>query len=216
MPELDQQNLKEGYLETLRLAVQNGWGGLFRVVIFIVICSAIAFTGWGLYTGSAKSVIQIFNHQASLARVNEDSMDDVARTLVKRVQADAVVFARMDWGTSGDRTILRIYLKDGSRYKALDGERDPIFSSNKAALDLIFRLGAGEIPCSKLGGASNMLQIFYLDQGFTYRCAVSIPPESSQFSGYIAVAWKDKATADGIENLEEWLRVSAERATKRP
>ena len=216
MPELDQQNLKEGYLETLRLAVQNGWGGLFRTIIFIVICSAIVFLGWGIYTGSIKSVVQTFNHEASKPRVNEDTLEDVARTLLKRTQADAVVFARMEWGTSGMRRILRIYLKDGSRYKGLDDESDPIFSSNESAVSFIFAMARGATPCSKLAGVSNMLQIFYLDQGFTYRCGVSIPPEPSQFSGYIAVAWKDKATADSIENLEEWLRTAAEKATKRP
>jgi hypothetical protein len=214
MPELDQTNIKDGALQVVTLASAS-WGNLGRVIIFIIVSAVIACIGWMVYTGNFKVITETINHEASKPKINDDALDEVARTLFKRAKADAVVFAYMAWGTSGNRVIKRIYLKDG-RYKELDDLQEPIFSSNKAAVNLILSLAQGDVPCSALAGASNMLQLFYLDEGMTYRCAVSIPPEPSQFTGYIAVAWKDKASAESVQDLDGLLKTMAEKATKRP
>jgi hypothetical protein len=67
-----------------------------------------------------------------------------------------------------------------------------LFTANQANNNDVVKLMSSEIPCGDYLRAQSEIGLWYLNQGVTYTCRISVPPEINQFIGQITVGWKDK------------------------
>jgi len=212
--EIDQNNLKEGWLETLKIAV-SGWGNLFRAMIFIVIISTILGAGYLLYKYDFDKVFEQIDYQSNRTKINEDKFDEVARFLIKRLEVKYVLFAKME-PEVGKRTVLRVYLEDGSRESVLENTVTNLNTTGKDTREFLSALAGGEVPCGLIKQPSNIVQLYFMDKGVTTICGVSIPPENAEFVGYITVGFADdKFAFDNKLKVENLLRLASEMMSKR-
>lgn len=221
MPEIDQSNIKDGWIQTITLGASS-WGNYFRVSGMIILALVVGMSGWLAYSGDLAFMIRSAKYRSDVPSLREDAYDTVARSLQKELSPDIIVFAKMEWSESGERVVQRVYMRDGSRNAMLEGFRGKIFEAgNEQQEKFMSALSAGRVPCDEINkkddrGYKNALQSFYQRIGIKYRCGVSIPPDPSVFSGYISVGWVDKDYAQSIEGLSGVLVMASEQLTKRP
>jgi hypothetical protein len=89
------------------------------------------------------------------------------------------------------RVIVRAENREGKRAKALEGTNVGLFTSSHANNADVVDLMAGQTPCGFYSTPQSELGIWYLEQGATFGCRSSVPPDYTSFIGQITVMYKD-------------------------
>jgi hypothetical protein len=184
MAQVEQANAKETLLGVLSYIDSP-----FKLGV-VVLLAFLGFAGYFVYQNQ-EVMIGAYIKNKERPTMNADRYEPAARLILKSTQAEMVVIFHVDT-ILGKRTVERIYLADGSRYKEFDGYDVGLFTKNVANNSDVIRLMANEIPCSEYPKAQSEIGLWYKSIGINYTCRISIPPDHNQFIGQITVGWKEK------------------------
>ena len=182
MAEVDQTNAKDTLLGVLGYIDSP-----FK--LFVVLLLALSgFVGYFIYANQAV-LIGAYQKNQELPKMNLSRADDVSAIIIKETGADLVAIFNVN-PVLGKRVLERAYTRDG-RYKALDGIDTGLFTSNQNNNYDLIRLMGAEVPCNHYSSAQSEIGLWYLSQGVTFMCRVSVPPEINAFIGQVSVGWKE-------------------------
>ena len=173
---------------------------LFAVILMAV----LAFGGWVFYENQ-ELIVGTYKESQKLPSIAEDRVDDVAVHLFKTTDATVVTIFKVN-PLFGTRIQYRAYTKTG-RDKTNDGLDVGLFTANQANNQDVVSLMAGNIPCGEYKTAQSEIGLWYLEQGMTFGCRISVPPDPNRFIGQITVGW-DKPPAD-LEQTKAMLNIGA-------
>jgi len=135
--------------------------------------------------------LSVYMKSQELPKLNEAQFDDAAQLLFRQTGAEIVTIFTVN-PILNKRHLLRAYQKDGVREKRLEGIDVGLFTTNAANNADVVKLMAGEVPCGEYRRPQSEAGLWYIQQGVTYTCRVSAPPDVHQFIGQITVGWKEK------------------------
>ena len=170
----------------------------------IIVMASLAFGGWVFYD-NRELIVGTYKESQKLPGIAEDRVDDVAVHLFKTTNATVITIFKVN-PLFGTRVQYRAYTKTG-RDKTNDGLDVGLFPANQANNQVVVSLMAGNIPCGEYKTAQSEIGLWYLEQGMTFGCRISVPPDPSRFIGQITVGW-DKPPAD-LEQTKAMLNIGA-------
>ena len=170
----------------------------------IIVMASLAFGGWVFYD-NRELIVGTYKESQKLPGIAEDRVDDVAVHLFKTTNATVITIFKVN-PLFGTRVQYRAYTKTG-RDKTNDGLDVGLFTANQANNQDVVSLMAGNIPCGEYKTAQSEIGLWYLEQGMTFGCRISVPPDPSRFIGQITVGW-DKPPAD-LEQTKAMLNIGA-------
>ena len=170
----------------------------------IIVMASLAFGGWVFYD-NRELIVGTYKESQKLPGIAEDRVDDVAVHLFKTTNATVITIFKVN-PLFGTRVQYRAYTKTG-RDKTNDGLDVGLFTSNQANNQDVVSLMAGNIPCGEYKTAQSEIGLWYLEQGMTFGCRISVPPDPNRFIGQITVGW-DKPPAD-LEQTKAMLNIGA-------
>jgi hypothetical protein len=182
MAEIDQGQLK-GAFDSLLSYIDKPWK-----VIAIAFLGVLAFGGYFVYSNQAF-LLAAYEKKKTLPRIDESKIDNAASFLIKQTGADMVAIFEVDV-ILNTRHLLRAYSKEG-RYKQHDGEDVGMLSQNQDNNNDLMSLYAGNIPCGAYNRAQSIVGLWYLQQGVTFTCRISVPETPGIFSGQITIGFKN-------------------------
>ena len=170
----------------------------------IIVMASLAFGGWVFYD-NRELIVGTYKESQKLPGIAEDRVDDVAVHLFKTTNATVITIFKVN-PLFGTRVQYRAYTKTG-RDKTNDGLDVGLFTANQANNQDVVSLMAGNIPCGEYKTAQSEIGLWYLEQGMTFGCRFSVPPDPNRFIGQITVGW-DKPPAD-LEQTKAMLNIGA-------
>ena len=170
----------------------------------IIVMASLAFGGWVFYD-NRELIVGTYKESQKLPGIAEDRVDDVAVHLFKTTNATVITIFKVN-PLFGTRVQYRAYTKTG-RDKTNDGLDVGLFTANQANNQDVVSLMAGNIPCGEYKTAQSEIGLWYLEQGMTFGCRISVPQDPSRFIGQITVGW-DKPPAD-LEQTKAMLNIGA-------
>lgn len=205
MAEVDQSQLK-GAFDSLLQYIDKPWK-----VAAIAFLGVLSFCGYFIYSNQAL-LIGAYQKNQTLPKMDYSRMDDAAQLLFKATGADLVAILDVD-PIVGYRKVVRVYNKDMSRAKDMDGMKIPLFNGNKENNQDVIHLMAGEVPCSAYNYPQSELGFFYVGRlGPTaYMCRISVPPTPNEFIGQVTIGWKTQPKEDPVN----YLTIAADMLTEK-
>ena len=170
----------------------------------VILMGSLAFGAWAFYE-NRELIVGAYKESQKLPGIAEDRVDDVAVHLFKTTNATVITIFKVN-PLFGTRVQYRAYTKTG-RDKTNDGLDVGLFTANQANNQDVVSLMAGNIPCGEYKTAQSEIGLWYLEQGMTFGCRISVPPDPSRFIGQITVGW-DKPPAD-LEQTKAMLNIGA-------
>lgn len=192
---LDQDKVQSGVMDVLKYIDSP-----FKLAV-VVLLAVLAFGGFFVYENQAV-LIGAYQKNRDLPKMDESRFDDAALLLFKSTGADLVAIMHVD-PILGKRVVARIYNKDGSRDKMMDGLKIPLFSRSAKNNADVIKLMAGEVPCSPYDYPQSELGFFYVGKlgPGAYMCRISVPPDPNEFIGQVTVGWKTQPKEDPVNYL---------------
>lgn len=175
----------------------------FKLVVLVVMF-VLSVGGWFFYT-EKDHFMATYRAQQALPRMN-GRYEDASAFIFRRAHADLVAIFEVNT-LLNTRRVVWIQTREGGRVRSFDRYDVGLFSNNLANNRDVVGLMSGEAPCSEYRSAQSFLGFFYLDQGITYMCRVSVPPNNT-FIGQITVGWKERPSDDEVSRTV--LRVASE------
>lgn len=203
MAEIDQNTAKDTLMGVLTYVDSP-----FKLLVVLALAVA-GFVGYFIYSNQAI-LIGAYQKSQELPSMNSSKYEDAARLLFQQTGANVVSIMKVD-PILGKRYVERLYLKDGSRFKDMDGHIIPLFNTNLANNQDVIDLMAGKVPCGDYEVPQTELGVVYMSNGVRYMCRVSVPPTPNEFIGQISVGWESKPKTD----LTNYLLIAAEMLVKR-
>ena len=179
-------------------------------LIAILVMGVVTFAGYFLWQNQSF-LIDAYKEQQRMPSINEDRVDDAASVLFKQTDAKFVAVFKVN-PIFGTRVLYRLYTKDG-RSKEMEGLDVGLFTTNVSNNNDVVKLMAGETPCSPYLRAQSELGIWYIAQGVSFTCRISIPPDRSRFIGQITAGWVEQP--QNMENAHTMLEIAANMLVKR-
>lgn len=170
----------------------------------IILMAVIGFVGYFIWQNQ-EFMLSAYKEQKKLPAIAEDRVEDAAAHLFKNTGAVVVAIFKVN-PIFGTRVLYRAYTRDG-RDKTNEGLDVGLFTSNAANNRDVVGLMAGEIPCDHYRTAQSEIGLWYIEQGMTYGCRVSVPPEQGKFVGQITVGWKEEPP--DVDQYRVLLRIAA-------
>ena len=176
----------------------------------IIVMGLVAFAGYFIWQNQTV-LIGAYQESKRMPSIYEDRVDDAASVLFKQTDARFVAIFKVN-PILGTRTLYRLYTKDG-RSKEMEGLDVGLFTANTANNNDVVKLMAGETPCSSYLRPQSELGIWYISQGVSFTCRISIPPDHSRFIGQITVGWAEQP--ENMEHVISMLEIAATMLVKR-
>ena len=186
------------------MSILNYVDSPFKLIV-VILLGILAFSGYFIHK-NFDLFFNVWQKQQELPTMNADRFDQVAATTMADLQADVLVIFRVD-PILNTRVSERAYLREGGRAPEVEGLDVGLFtnnpSNNKDVIDLI----ASGVPCSQYTRPQSEIGLWYIRQGVTFTCRVSVPPEINQFIGQITVGWKVAPT--DLNYVRDIMQVAA-------
>jgi hypothetical protein len=176
----------------------------------ILVMGVVAFAGY-FFWENQSFLIDAYKENQRMPTINEERADDAASVLFKQTDAKFVAIFKVN-PMLGTRVLYRLYTKDG-RSKEMDGLDVGLFSASASNNSDVVKLMAGEIPCGPYLRAQSEIGLWYMAQGVTYTCRISVPPDRTRFIGQITAGWS--AQPDNHEHIVSMMTIAATMLTKR-
>jgi len=204
MADLDQSQIK-GAFDSLLTYIDKPWK-----VAAIAFLGILAFGGYMIHQHSAF-LLAAYDKNKGIPKINQSKLDETASFLIKQTKADMVAIYEVDVMLN-TRHLLRAYTKDG-RDKSNDGLDVGMLSQNQENNSDLLSLYAGSIPCGSYTRAQSVIGLWYLQQGITFTCRISVPEIPGIFSGQITLGWK--TPPENITKIQDMLLIAANGLVKK-
>ena len=179
-------------------------------LIAVLIMGVVTFAGY-FFWQNQSFLIDAYKENQRMPTINEERTDDAASVLFKQTEAKFVAIFKVN-PMMGTRILHRLYTKDG-RSKEMDGLDVGLFSTNASNNSDVVKLMAGEITCGPYLRAQSEIGLWYMAQGVTYTCRISVPPDRTRFIGQITAGWSEQP--DNHEHIVSMMTIAATMLTKR-
>ena len=176
----------------------------------VVVMGALAFFGY-LFWQNQEFLISAYQEQKRMPTIHEERVDDAAAVLFKQTDATFVAIFKVN-PLLGTRVLHRLYTKDG-RSKDMEGIDVGLFTTNISNNNDVVRLMSGEIPCGPYLRPQSEIGIWYVAQGASYTCRISVPPDRTRFIGQITAGWKEQP--ENLEHTVSMMTIASTMLTKR-
>lgn len=155
----------------------------------VVLLGVLGYVGYFVFDNK-NFLFNVYEKSTALPKLNAKKFDDVIELLMK--DQNVVVVAIMSVDTIfNKRTIVRVENREGRRAKNLEGTNIGLFTSNHANNADVVDLMAGQVPCGFYSTPQSEAGIYYIEQGATFGCRTSVPPDYTSFIGQITVMYKE-------------------------
>ena len=155
----------------------------------VVLLGVLGYVGYFVYDNK-NFLFNVYEKSTALPKLNAKKFDDVIELLMK--DQNVVVVSIMSVDTIfNKRVIVRVENREGRRAKNLEGANIGLFTSNHANNADVVDLMAGQTPCGFYSTPQSEAGIYYIDQGATFGCRTSVPPDYTSFIGQITVMYKE-------------------------
>ena len=171
----------------------------------VVLLGILGYVGYFVYDNKTF-LLGVYEKSTALPKLNSAKFDDAVTLLMKDPNVSAIAIMSVDT-IFNKRVIVRAENKEGKRAKGLEGTNVGLFTSNHANNADVVDLMAGQTPCGFYSTPQSELGIWYLEQGATFGCRSSVPPDYTSFIGQITVMYKD-APID-LERSKAMLTIAA-------
>jgi hypothetical protein len=205
MAEIEQGNAKDTLLGVLSYIDSP-----FKLGV-VVLLAVLAFSGYFIYSNQAF-LISAYDKNKALPKIDISRSDDVAKLLLKEVNADIVAIFEVDI-MLGTRVLVRAYTKEG-RDKSHDGLDVGMLSSNADNNADLLSLYGGSIPCGSYTRAQSIIGLWYIQQGATFLCRSSMPTTPGLFAGQLTVGWK--TPPENIHKVQDMMGIASNMMIRKP
>jgi hypothetical protein len=155
----------------------------------VLLLGVLGYVGYFVYDNKTF-LLGVYDKSNAMPKLNSSRFDDAITLLMKDPNVVAVAIMSVDT-IFNKRVMVRAESRDGKRAKHLEGQDVGLFTSNHANNADVVDLMAGQTPCGFYSTPQSEAGIWYIDQGGTFGCRVSIPPDYTSFIGQITVMYKD-------------------------
>lgn len=155
----------------------------------VVLLGVLGYVGYFVYDNK-NFLFNVYEKSTALPKLNAKKFDDVIELLMKDQNVVVVNIMSVDT-IFNKRTIVRVENREGRRAKNLEGANIGLFTSNHANNADVVDLMAGQTPCGFYSTPQSEAGIYYIDQGATFGCRTSVPPDYTSFIGQITVMYKE-------------------------
>jgi hypothetical protein len=161
----------------------------FKLLV-VVLLGMLGSIGYFAYQNQGL-FLSVYIKSQELPKLNDTQFDDAAQLIFRQTGAEIVTIFSVN-PMLNRRILLRAYQKDGSREKRLEGLDVGLFTTNQSNNNDVVKLMSSEVPCGDYTRPQSEAGLWYIQQGVTYTCRVSVPPDIHQFIGQITAGWKEK------------------------
>jgi hypothetical protein len=155
----------------------------------VVLLGILGYVGYFVYDNK-NFLFNVYEKSTALPKLNAKKFDDVIELLMKDQNVVVVNIMSVDT-IFNKRVIVRVENREGRRAKNLEGANIGLFTSNHANNADVVDLMAGQTPCGFYSTPQSEAGIYYIEQGATFGCRTSVPPDYTSFIGQITVMYKD-------------------------
>ena len=187
------------------MGVLNYVNSPFKLFV-VVLLGVLGYVGY-FVIDNKSFLLGDYEKSNALPKLNSAKFDDAIALLTKDQSVTSVAILSVDT-IFNKRIVVRAENKEGKRAKHLEGTNVGLFTSNHANNSDVVDLMAGQIPCSFYSVPQSEIGLWYIEQGGTFGCRISIPPDINSFIGQITVMYKDKPTE--LERSKAMLTIAAQ------
>jgi hypothetical protein len=160
----------------------------FKLIV-VILLGILGYVGYFAYDNK-NFLLNVYEKSNALPKIQAARFDHVVELLMKDPNVLVVSIMSVD-PIFNKRVILRVENRDGKRAKHLEGINVGLFTSSSANNSDVVELMAGNVPCGFYSTPQSEAGIYYLEQGATFGCRTSVPPDYTSFIGQITVMYKD-------------------------
>jgi hypothetical protein len=204
MADVDQSQLK-GAFDSLLSYIDKPWK-----VFAIAFLGVLAFTGYFIYSNQAL-LIGAYDRSKALPKIDISQADQTAQFLLKESKADVVAIFDVDL-ILNKRVLVRMYTKNG-RDKTYDGTDVGMLSTNSDNNADLSSLYVGNIPCGSYSRPQSIIGFWYIQQGVTFTCRISVPAQPGEFAGQLTLGWQTPPS--DIMKVQDIMTVAADMLLKK-
>jgi hypothetical protein len=155
----------------------------------VLLLGVLGYVGYFVYDNK-NFLFNVYEKSNALPKIQAARFDHVVELLMKDPNVVVVSIMAVD-PIFNKRVMLRIENRDGKRAKQLEGINVGLFTSSSSNNSDVVELMAGNVPCGFYSVPQSEAGIYYLEQGATFGCRTSVPPDYTSFIGQITVMYKD-------------------------
>jgi hypothetical protein len=170
------------------MGVLNYVNSPFKLFV-VVLLGVLGYVGYFVYDNK-NFLFNVYEKSNALPKIQAARFDHVVELLMKDPNVLVVSIMAVD-PIFNKRVVLRVENRDGKRAKHLENVNIGLFTTNSANNSDVVELMAGNVPCGFYSVPQSEAGIYYLEQGATFGCRTSVPPDYTSFIGQITVMYKD-------------------------
>jgi hypothetical protein len=155
----------------------------------VLLLGVLGYAGYFVYDNK-NFLLNVYEKSSAQPKIQSARFDQVIELLMKDPNVLVVSLMSVD-PIFNKRVILRVENRDGKRAKQLEGTNIGLFTTSSSNNADVVELMAGNIPCGFYNTPRSEAGIYYLEQGATFGCRTSVPPDYTSFIGQITVMYKD-------------------------
>jgi hypothetical protein len=158
--------------------------------LFVVLLLGVfGYVGYFVYDNK-NFLFNVYEKSNALPKIQAARFDHAIELLMKDPNVVVVALMSVD-PIFNKRVMLRVESRDGKRAKHLEGVNVGLFTSSSSNNSDVVELMAGNVPCGFYSVPQSEAGVYYLEQGATFGCRTSVPPDYTSFIGQITVMYKD-------------------------
>jgi hypothetical protein len=155
----------------------------------VLLLGVLGYVGYFAYDNK-NFLLNVYEKSSAQPKIQAARFDHAIELLMKDPNVVVVALMAVD-PIFNKRVMLRVESRDGKRAKHLEGVNVGLFTSSSANNSDVVELMAGNVPCGFYSTPQSEAGIYYLEQGATFGCRTSVPPDYTSFIGQITVMYKD-------------------------
>lgn len=155
----------------------------------VLLLGVLGYAGYFVYDNK-NFLLNVYEKSSAQPKIQSARFDQVIELLMKDPNVVVVSLMSVD-PIFNKRVILRAENRDGKRAKQLENVNIGLFTTSSSNNADVVELMAGNIPCGFYSMPQSEAGIYYLEQGATFGCRTSVPPDYTSFVGQITVMYKD-------------------------
>ena len=169
-------------------SVLNYVNSPFKLFV-VVLLGVLAYVGYFVYDNK-NFLFNVYEKSNAIPKIQSARFDHVVELLMKDPNVVVVSIMSVD-PIFNKRIMLRAESRDGKRAKHLEGVNVGLFTNNSANNSDVLSLMSGNVPCGDYSVPQSEAGVYYLEQGATFGCRTSVPPDYTSFIGQITVMYKE-------------------------
>lgn len=170
------------------MGVLNYVNSPFKLFV-VVLLGVLGYVGYFVYDNK-NFLFNVYEKSTAQPKIQVARLDHVFELLMKDPNVVVVSVMAVD-PIFNKRVIVRAENREGKRAKHIEGVNVGLFTSSSANNSDVVALMAGEVPCGFYSVPQSEAGIYYLEQGATFGCRTSVPPDYTSFIAQITVMYKD-------------------------